>query len=299
MTRPDYNRMYEVMKRTLAPFLGTLTFSVMLSEIIPFVLVSVLSAVTISVASFAVSSVLFCVSMILTMFVSLSLVVCTINQASKITLGKGTSISTFFEPFFTKGKSLFSATAILALVQIVSFLVVFAAIMANREFFSPALKVFEKEIVSVEALQNDLASIMPYYFVSIALYSVVGCALSIPFLFVWNVKETEKNISFLGAVKKSASILMPNYFHYVGFNFYVVFKNLLVIAVLVGINSLVSRVSFLAFFSLVAGFLILLQQYTVISKIIDCVPVYYYSYMSVNGLLNSPERSDESESSSE
>ena len=28
----------------------------------------------------------------------------------------------------------------------------------------------------------------------------------------------------------------------------------------------------------------------VISKIIDCIPVYYYSYMSVNGLLNSSEK---------
>lgn len=290
MTRPDYNRMYEVMKRTLAPFLGTLTFSVMISEIIPFVFASVFSAVSIGVTNYAASYVLLCVSIVLIMFVSVSLVVCTINQASKITLGKGSRISSFFEPFFIKRKNLFSASAILTLMQVVSFFIVFFIIMFNRDFFAPALKIFEKEIVSVEALQNDLATIMPYYFFAIALFSVIGCALSIPFLFVWNVMETEKNISFSGALKKSASILVLNYFHYVGFNFYVVIKNLMVIAVLAGINLFVSRVSFLAFFSLVTGFLILLQQYTVISKIIDCVPVYYYSYMSVNGLLNSSKK---------
>ena len=104
MTRPDYNRMYEVMKRTLAPFLGTLTFSVMISEIIPFVFASVFSAVSIGVTNYAASYVLLCVSIVLIMFVSVSLVVCTINQASKITLGKGSKISTFFEPFFHKKK---------------------------------------------------------------------------------------------------------------------------------------------------------------------------------------------------
>ena len=196
MTRPDYNRMYEVMKRTLAPFLGTLTFSVMISEIIPFVFASVFSAVSIGVTNYAASYVLLCVSIVLIMFVSVSLVVCTINQASKITLGKGSKISTFFEPFFIKRKNLFSASAILTLVQVVSFFIVFFIIMFNRDFFAPALKIFEKEIVSVEALQNDLATIMPYYFFAIALFSVIGCALSIPFLFVWNVMETEKNISF-------------------------------------------------------------------------------------------------------
>lgn len=68
-----------------------------------------------------------------------------------------------------------------------------------------------------------------------------------------------------------------------GFVIFVCLKNFAVLFAAVFLNAVLSGKN--NFISLLLGFYAFLQYYTILAKVYYCIPIYYFSFLSVNGMI--------------
>lgn len=146
----------------------------------------------------------------------------------------------------------------------------------------------------IPAESLDFAKAIALAVVFCGVFFIAMLLLVLPFLFSYNVLFDDKKITVAGALKKSAVYMIPKFFHFIGFVIYVCIKNVIFISIIFAMNMYVSRSqSMIAnLFSMLLAFFAFTQEYSIVAKAYASVPVYYYSLLSVNGLVDSGKRNE-------
>lgn len=142
--------------------------------------------------------------------------------------------------------------------------------------------------------EKDIANLIKVATIFSAMLMTIFVILVLPFVFTWNVLIDYNEISAPKAILRSVSLLGQKYFNFIGYIIYSVYKNIIMIVFITALDVTVFAKYKLSFLSLVVSFYTFLQQYTIYSKILFCIPIYYYSLLSVNEIL--PESCNESSS---
>lgn len=286
LKNPEYKRMYQVLRERLAKNIARsvlllLLFNVMLS----FLLTSGFSPAMLfngSGAGYAISFVF--TSLILIVVFTLAYGI--VADFTNVVLGKRNSPGGIFSGFFEKSKRIFYAsvffTLVVFLVACISAALIFVfkeKIISCSSFFSQAFS--NENLNQLDSEKIAKAFTVALFYTVIFFFVFVFCFL--PFIFVWNAFLENKKINLKDAIKKSLFIIRGRYFHYMGFVIFVCLKNFAVLFAAVFLNAVLSGKN--NFISLLLGFYAFLQYYTILSKVYYCIPIYYFSFLSVNGMI--------------
>lgn len=159
-----------------------------------------------------------------------------------------------------------------------------AALAAVSAFF-----IFKgKEILAIDfpKIENVDEKVSRVVFSSLLmslLYVVLHFIVSIPFVFTWNILRDNPGARVLQSFARSFTFFIPRFFHYLGFVIYICLKNAVFYVVLMVLNLTVN----LGFFSLVIFFFSFMQMLIIVLKAYAAIPVYWYSLLSVNDMVDS------------
>lgn len=283
---PEYKRMNPILRKRLSLCLGKTIFSIFLFTILSPLMISVSMVPVMQERSvrnmFITAVVLFCaLTVVFTVISGL------VGKATKIIRHASPWENVLFSGFDDKRNV--KAGLFYAFLFCVSGLILLLIIKFSGNVFTsmiPSKIDFgnEKEFVKFVRSATIFSTMLIIIFVILVL----------PFIFAWNVLIDYKEISAAKAILRSASLLGPKYFQFIGYVFYSVFKNIIMIIFVTALDIAVLSRFKLSFLSLVFSFYAILQQYTIYSKILFCIPIYYYSLLSVNEIL--PESCNESSS---
>lgn len=289
LKKPEYRRMYGVLKENLARNFGKGFFAVFLFEILQIVFLSL----EVVLLSGPASSVFFpdnsgapgiggTVLLAALLFVAQCFVgVLTfglISYVTELVLNKKAGLADLFCGFFEKTGRVWQGAALHALIYLVA-----AGILALIAFLNSSLIASVMEDISAGKTDSlfKLAGIGSVIFIFILI------VLEIPFLFAWNIIREDSSVTVSAAFKKSFSLMIRNYFHFAGYIIFVNLKNLAIIAVIYALTFFIPQKVFKAVPVIMAlmNFYLFVQQYTVLMKIYFALPVYYYSLLSINGFI--------------
>ncbi|MCQ2241800.1 hypothetical protein [Treponema sp.] len=296
--RPEYNRMYEVMKVRLAKNLSKCVFIILLFHLAQSFLFSLTMSPIMAGGKNGLSFPTFALSAVSTVFVfffSFQFLYGILSFFTKVILARKDVMGVFTSGLRDRTRRAHFLSVVFTIILIVS-----AVIAAVVIFF------FKQDITSIVAelfvdgeTPNETAQFVNAVGLAIvfcAVFFLCGILISIPFLFSWNILYDDKKISASAAMKKSFYLMMRNYFHFIGFVIYSCFKNVVFIIIFFGINmALSARNSVISsFFSMVLGFFAFTQEYTIVAKAYASIPIYYYSLLSVNGMIEADKKENES-----
>ncbi len=193
------------------------------------------------------------------------------------------SFHDIFSCFQNDFKRSFYISTVFALILIGAIFCVFYIYLMNRTaidgFMTDYFKLLDtQEFELVDFVVKSVSVVL--------LSGTIFLLVALPFMFVWNILSDYDTLGAFVSLKNSFVLMVPRYFHFIGFVIFSVFKNVFFIVVLFTINSMIAE-SALYILSIGIGFLIFLQQYTIFSKIMISLPIYYYSLLSLNGMLPS------------
>ena len=292
LRRPEYARMAGVLKEPLRSSLGSFCLTLFAFN----VATSFLITAALSPALLAPDSLLSLV-LSLVFFFAMLVVIFTVcygitAKAAATLLGKRTSRLVFSGFAGTRGvvhSSLFFAllTIIcLALAGLVAFLL--------RGKVTQCLSPFVAGFIPEELLGDgsfegtfdeqtiQLASAIFAQAAFCAVCFAVLFALAfVPLAFVWCSLIENKSLSLSEAIKQSLFIVRGRYWHCLAFPFYASWKNIALLSLCVALKML----PLIPAVSLLLGFCAFIQYYTIIAKFCFCVPLYFYSFLSVNGFI--------------
>lgn len=298
LIRPEYRRMYEVMRVRLAQTLSKCVFIILIFNLVQSFFFSVgLSPV------FAAEDgkpgfvpVLFSAGFsLLVFYISLMFFYGILSFFTKVILGRRDIMHVFTSAFRdrtgrAKKMAVFQTFLFAVSVATSAFIVwKFRDLIFSIDFVSDFVN-DEQENYARFARTLVTAGIF------CAVFFILSLCLSIPFLFVWNILYDDKKIRFSSALKKSAGLMIPNALHFIGFVIFTCLKNVAFIAVLCLLNMRISgSQGMLAnILSMMLGFFAFVQEYTIIAKAYSSIPVYYYSLLSVNGMIEPQEKNESS-----
>ena len=205
---------------------------------------------------------------------------------TNIVLGKKKSLGGIFCGFFEKSKRIFYAsiffTLVVVFVAFVSAALIFVfkeKIISCSSFFAQAFS--NENLTQLDSEKIAKAFTLAIFYTVIFFFVFIFCFL--PFIFIWNAFLENKKIILRDAIRKSLFIIRGRYFHYLGFVIFVCLKNFAVLFVVVFLNAILAGKS--NFISLLLGFYAFLQYYTILAKVYYCIPIYYFSFLSVNGMI--------------
>lgn len=295
---PEYKRMHEVLKVRLGEHLWKSVLMIFLFNVlVSFLLTAGLSPAMmltgrLAYAGYALSAA-FTFLMVAVIF---SLSYGMISQFTDNALGRKKYGTRLFLAFSEPSDRVLKACVFFSSVA-TAIAVLSAAAMAF--FKEPALAEFSRFLPAAlgnEAPDEETVKALKALFLAFA-YCIIFCVLFafsfLPFIFVWNAFLEDKKIRFFGALKKSILIVKGRYFHYMGFVLFSCIKNILMLAAASALQFFISQQdgSTLGFVSVLLGFFAFMQYYTVLSKLYYCIPIYYYSFLSVNGLIDAARAS--------
>lgn len=286
LIRPDYARMYEVMRVRLSSVLGKCVFVLLMFHLAESFAISIslspLMAGPFSFITLGISAVM----MGLVLFVSFLFLYGILSYFTKVILAKKDVMRVFTSGFRDKTNRSYKAAFFFTVIIFASAVSAAFLVFYNKD------RIMSMEIWN-ELLQNRTEE--SAQFVKVISLSAVFCIVlliaaivtSLPFIFTWNILFDDRKISFLSAVRKSFSLMIPNYFHFIGFVIYVCIKNIFFIVLLAVANMHISKSdSVIAnLLSMVLGFFVFTQEYSIIAKAYAGISVYYYSLLSVNGMI--------------
>lgn len=300
LLRPEYNRMYEVMKVKLVKNLSKCIFVLLIFHLVQSFLFSLTLSPLLSAEknSISISTFVFAtLSTVFVFFISFQFIYGMISYFTKLILSRLDIMGVFSSGFRDKTKRAHFLSIFFTFIFIIAALLGFTVIyFYKNEILFVVQNYFVEEDMEQETIKLAKAVSLLSVFCSVFFPTVI--LLLIPFLFTWNILIDDKKISFFAALKKSCSLMIKNYFHFIGFVFYTCIKNIVFIILLFSINlALGSNNSVITnFISILIGFFAFTQQYTIIAKAYTSIPIYYYSLLSVNGMINTENKKNENSS---
>ena len=293
LIRPEYRRMQEVVRVRLSQQLSKCVFVILLFHLVQSFVFSVTMSPMVSTAGSKPSYLAIGISLLLTggvVWTSFVFMYGIINFFTKVVLGRRDVMRVFTSGFRDRTRRSFGAAFVFSIIFAISAaLALFVILTFKDRIFMLASDYFlddgtEQQTVNF-VREASLALVFCFVFFVSAIF------ISIPFLFTWNILLDDKKISVASAVVKSLSLMGRNYFHYIGFVISICFKNVFFIVILVFINSRISSAasSLSTIFSMIIGFFAFIHEYTILAKAYASIPVYYYSLLSVNGMIERKE----------
>jgi hypothetical protein len=112
--------------------------------------------------------------------------------------------------------------------------------------------------------------------------------IEIFFAFLKNIIIQYKSINIISAFKLCSKLIFGKLFHFIGFCFYVSWKNILIYLLATIIIYLIPdkvfvAISFIMFFF---NFVLWINEYMILVKFNISLPIYYYSLLAVNKMIN-------------
>ena len=178
--------------------------------------------------------------------------------------------SDLFIGFNSKNKNIWANSAVISLITVIPFGISFLI----RDI------VQKGQIVEV-ATKSEMAVKLLVY---IGIPALIVLILRILTCFS-DVNIVSGIKRFPNCFNKSFEIFKKgNFFHFVGFEIFVNYKNILILILCYAIDYFIPEN--MQVLSLFIEFIIFVQEYTVAAKILGGVPVYYYSFLSCNKMIN-------------
>lgn len=284
MNRPDFSRMYEIIRGILREKLGKALVVVFLFELIQSLFYMVAATPIAFLDSSSTSKIISFVFLVCACLASAVLFGSLVKIMTRISRNQTYSVAMLFDGFKNNApKNILTAVPYVCAVML-AFVVILFGVSGHRQIFS--------EMISTNEISSSSIFVVGIF---AAVFFVLAVLFVTPVLFTWNVLIDEPDLSVWNAVRKSLSIMLPNYFHFIGFNFYQCIKNVVVFILLVLINAKIPSRYFII--SFISSFYVFVQQYTIMVKLFVSIPVYYYSYCVLNGLIQMPQ--SESDTTSE
>lgn len=297
LVRPKYNRMYEVMKVRLGKNISKCVFIILIFNLVQSFIFSFTLSPLMMAGKNGMNFITLIISALCTVFaffLSFQLLYGINSFFTKTILARKDVMGVFTSGFRDKTKRSNFISGVFTIILILSAAAAATVIYFNRdEIISLASEYFLDENSAAEMISLVKAAGLALVFC--AVFFICGILVSIPFLFSWNIVFDDKKISALKALKKSMSLMLPNYFHFIGFVIYSCIKNFVFIVLFFAINMKLSAANsgISNFFSMVVGFFAFTQEYTIIAKSYSSIPVYYYSLLSENGMVKTVSQKNE------
>ena len=293
LIRPEYRRMQEVVRVRLSQQLSKCVFVLLLFHPVQLFVFSVTMFPMVSTAGSKPSYLAIGISLLLTggvVWTSFVFMYGIINFFTKVVLGRRDVMRVFTSGFRDRTRRSFGAAFVFSIIFAISAaLALFVILTFKDRIFMLASDYFLDDGTEQQTVNFVRAASLALVFCSVFFVSAIF--ISIPFLFTWNILLDDKKISVASAIVKSLSLMGRNYFHYIGFVISICLKNVFFIVILVFINSRISSAasSLSTIFSMIIGFFAFIHEYTILAKAYASIPVYYYSLLSVNGMIERKE----------
>ena len=179
------------------------------------------------------------------------------------------------------------ASVFFALIEALSF----AFMTVSSFLFSKNVAAF---FLNAEIAPADMLPFFVSVFFSL-IYVVVSLVLKLPFIFTWYIICDDKGVKIFESFSRSFKLLMPRFFHFAGFVIYSSFKNFILYAVFFCAETFYNSGTAVLVFS----FFSIVQFLLVMTKVYSSRPVYYYSLLSVNGLIGEQVNAEAKEGTDE
>ena len=293
LIRPEYRRMQEVVRVRLSQQLSKCVFVILLFHLVQSFVFSVTMSPMVSTAGSKPSYLAIGISLLLTggvVWTTFVFMYGIINFFTKVVLGRRDVMRVFTSGFRDRTRRSFGAAFVFSIIFAISAaLALFVILTFKDRIFMLASDYFLDDGTEQQTVNFVRAASLALVFCFVFFVSAIF--ISIPFLFTWNILLDDKKISVASAIVKSLSLMGRNYFHYIGFVISICLKNVFFIVILVFINSRISSAasSLSTIFSMIIGFFTFIHEYTILAKAYASIPVYYYSLLSVNGMIERKE----------
>ena len=289
LKNPQYARMMQVLKERLRPNLGSFCLTLFAFNVaISFLVTAALSPTLLAPDSLLafVLSLVFLFAMLVVIFT-----VCygIAAKTQAVLLGKRTSRLVFSGFAGSRGvvhSSIFFAILTLICLALAAFVAFWLRGKVTQSLI-PLLKSYvPSQMYSAEGGFDEQTIQMVCELFALALFCTVCFAVLfvlafVPLAFVWCCLIENKSLSLAEAIKQSTRIVRGRYWHCLVFPFYASCKNIALCAIIVALKML----PLIPAVSLLLGFCAFIQYYTILSKFCFCVPIYFYSFLSVNGFI--------------
>lgn len=297
LIRPEYRRMQEVVRVRLSQQLSKCVFVILLFHPVQLFVSSVTMFPMVSTAGSRPSYLAIGISLLLTggvVWTSFVFMYGIINFFTKIVLGRRDVMRVFTSGFRDRTRRSFGAAFVFSIIFAISAaLALFVILTFKDRIFMLASDYFLDDGTEQQTVNFVREASLALVFYSVVFVSAIFIFIfiSIPFLFTWNILLDDKKISVASAIVKSLSLMGRNYFHYIGFVISICLKNVFFIVILAFINPRISSAasSLSTIFSMIIGFFTFIHEYTILAKAYASIPVYYYSLLSVNGMIERKE----------
>ncbi len=296
LKRPEYKRMYDVIKQNLAPYFSRAILIVLILQFLKIFITSfsaipafnlLLNENPSSVEIFgnsALSLVIFLIVRFLCEILSFG----AIMYFTNVIVTRNAKFTDIFAGFKSYGKNPYFLSLIFTAASLLALILIFALMWIFRDFFSFDFVQDSQAALDFtsENLQKMILPYMPKLFILTAIFFVFYFAVKTFFIFAANVMRDFKS-GFSSSIKRNFLLLHKNYFHFLGFEFYINLKNIAIYALCYALEffipqSVMQKASFIPF---ILNFAIFFEQYTILAKVYSGIPVYYYSLLSVNNLI--------------
>ena len=295
LKRPEYKKMYEVLKQNLSPYYSKGILEILIVSFFKYCLVFfALSPLLKASLSQTVSSQTYLFSLIFSaILVFLARIICEILNFglviyfSNAIVSKNAKFTDCFTGFNKFGSHPYKIGTIFALISAFAILIDFVLVFSFKDFFSfdfPA-EINHQNIQDVFA--NSVMNYYPKMMILILVFALIYYAIKMFFIFTWSVLRDFSSGKTKQIFKKNFMMIYRNYFHFIGFNFYINLKNIIILIVCYVIQFALPQniAEKLELLSVLLNFIVFIEEFTILAKIYSSIPVYYYSLLSVNDLI--------------
>ncbi|MCQ2249008.1 MAG: hypothetical protein MJZ50_08355 [Treponema sp.] len=296
LKRPDYKKMYQILimrmgrnfNRYIFILLGFHIIDSLLASFCIFPLSVDLKERGISVVSFAFSAILLFLGCIVSVQLALGL----IKSISRALKGESFVAADLFYAFTTKKETKPLRTAVFfAFLFLIAEGIAAAVVFFNLDFFG-SLDLSEflpAQLLETEGMERAFSIGLSF----IGLFLLFCILVVLPFVFMFCEASDFRNNSVFDSAKKCVGVMSGCFFHFIGFYFFIAIKNILIIAICISVQMRFggSESTIAGIFSSILGFIAFLHEYTLVLKFYVSIPVYWYSILGMNGMLNGPSES--------
>ncbi len=296
LKRPEYKKMYEVVKQNLAPYYSRGILEILVVSFFKYFLVFfALSPILKASLSQTVSTQTYLFSFIFSaILVFLARIICEILNFglviyfSNAIVSKNAKFSDCFSAFSKFSSHPYKIGTIFALISTFALLIDFILLFAFKNFFTFDFSSIDFSLeINQQNLQDIFMNYYPKIMILVLVFALVYYAIKMFFVFTWSVLRDFSSESTKRIFQKNFMMIHRNYFHFIGFNFYINLKNL---AILIACSALQFAIpenlaQRLELLSVVLNFVVFIEEFTILAKIYSSIPIYYYSLLSVNDLI--------------
>lgn len=295
LKRPEYKKMYEVLKQNLSPYYSKGILEILIVSFFKYCLVFfALSPLLKASLSQTVSSQTYLFSLIFSVIlVFLARIICEILNFglviyfSNAIVSKNAKFTDCFTGFNKFGSHPYKIGTIFAFISAFAILVDFVLFFSFKDFFSfdfPA-EINQQNIQDVFA--NSVMAYYPKMMILTFVFGFVYYAIKMFFIFTWSVLRDFSSGKTKQIFQKNFMMIYRNYFHFIGFNFYANLKNIIILIACYVIQFALPQniAEKLELLSVLLNFIVFIEEFTILAKIYSSIPVYYYSLLSVNDLI--------------